>query len=134
MEIRRNPIYLVLAIMVAFVAVGLLLLFVFTGSAPPPESESVGSSPAPTVASSGTPTTAPNPDEVTSSESSTTLRIAVGQCEHCQITAQPTSGSVDLQPLSATVADGVAEITLPTSSTLGLVFSVRGEDSVRGGR
>lgn len=129
MEIRRNPIYMVLAVMVALVVLGLILLFVSTGSAPPPESESTGPDEEPTAASSGTPTTAPDPDAVVSSESSTALRIAVDKCENCQVTAQPTGGAVDLQPISATVADGVAEINLPTSSTLGLVFSVRGEEA-----
>ena len=128
MEIRRNPIYLVLVIMAALVALGLILLFVSTGSAPPPESAPAGSSPAPTAASSGTPTAAPDPKAVESSESSTVLRVALDNCENCQLTAQPTGGSVDLQPISATVADGVAELNLPTSSTLGLVFSVRGEE------
>lgn len=129
MEIRRNPVYLVLAIMAVFMTLGLILLMVSTGSAPPPESAPAVSSTDQPTAKSGTPSAAPDPKAVEASESSTSLNIAVDDCDGCQITAQPTGGSVDLQPISATIADGTAKIDLPTSSTLGLVFSVRGEEA-----
>lgn len=125
MEIRRNPIILVIAIMAALVIFGLILLFVATGSTPAPQSAPAEPSTQPTSAATGTPTTAPNPEAVESAESATVLKIAVDDCPGCQVTAQPTGGSVDLPPITATAADGVAEIELPTSSTLGLVFSLR---------
>ena len=128
MGTTRNPLYIVIAVVVVIVAIGLSLLFFATSSdAPPAAAPSQSPEPVPSV-TAGTPTSAPEADTVTASEGDTSLNIAVANCENCQVIAQPTQGSTDLQLLSATVADGVAQLDMPTSTTLGLVFSIRGEN------
>ena len=122
----RNPILIVLVVVGVLVAAGLALLFLGTGSEAPPAAAPTPTPSATPTATGGTPTAAPNEKDVQDAETSTSLNLTVANCEGCQITAQPTSGSTDLQPVTATVAEGTAQVDLPTSTTYGMVFSIRG--------
>jgi hypothetical protein len=122
----RNPILIVLVVVGVLVASGLALLFLGTGSEAPPATAPTPTPSATPTSTGGAPTTAPNAKAVQDAETDTSLNLAVANCEGCQVTAQPTSGSTDLQPVTATVADGKAQVDLPTSTTYGLVFSIRG--------
>lgn len=104
--------------------VGVILLLLSSGATPAPAPGAAGSaSPSTTV---GTPTAAPDPSTVEGAQTDTSLNFDVANCEGCLITARQTRGGGEPAQETATVADGTAQIDLPTPGTIGLVLSLRG--------
>lgn len=121
----RSPITIGAVVVVLLVALGLfLLLRTGSGAAPAP-----APAPEPTATPSpteGTPTVAPDPASVTQAQTTTVLRVGVPRCNGCQVTAVADT-SEGQRKWSASIADGVAQLELPTPNTLGMAFFVQGE-------
>lgn len=121
----RSPIVIGAVLVVLLVGLGFfLLLRTGSGAAPAP-----APAPEPTVTPSpteGTPTVAPDPTSVAQAQTTTVLRVRVPGCNGCQVTAVADNPEGQ-RKWSATVADGVAQLELPTPNTLGMAFFVQGE-------
>lgn len=113
-------------IVAVLVGIGVLLL-ARTGSGEPPAAAPPASpTPTPSI-EEGTPTTAPSPDDVLGDQSTTVLRVRVADCNGCQVTARASDATSGEHQWFATVANGVAQLELPTPNTLGMAFFLQGE-------
>lgn len=122
----RSPMAIGAIIVALLVGLGAFLLS-RTGSGEPPAAapaQQPSATPSPTA---GTPTAAPDPEEVRSNQGTTVVKVRVADCEGCQVTAVLTEATDADGPLSATVEGGMAQLEVPTPTTLGMSFFVQGE-------
>lgn len=122
----RSPIAIGGIIVALLVAFGVFLLS-RTGSGEPPAAAPVPGPTATPSATAGTPTAAPEPEDVREQQTTTVLKVRVADCDGCQVTAVPDSDTAGQDSFSATVSSGMAQLELPTPNTLGLSFFVQGE-------
>ena len=122
----RSPIVIGAVIVALLVGFGAFLL-TRTGSGEPPAAAPPPQPSATPSATAGTPTAAPDPEEVRNNQGATSLKLQVTGCEGCQVTAIPSVATDADEPFAATVESGVALIDVPTPGTLGMSFFVQGE-------
>ncbi len=122
----RSPIAIGTIVVALLVAFGVFLLSRTGSGEPPAAAPSQGPTATPS-ATAGTPTAAPEPEDVREQQTTTVLKVRVADCDGCQVTAVPDSDTAGQSSFSATVSDGMAQLELPTPNTLGLSFFVQGE-------
>lgn len=122
----RSPVVIGAVIVALLVGLGVFLLS-RTGSGQPPAAapqQGPTATPSPTA---GTPTAAPEPEDVLAQQTTTVLKVRVADCAGCQVTAVPDSTTAGQDSFAATVESGMAQLELPTPNTLGLSFFIQGQ-------
>ncbi len=122
----RSPVVIGTLVVVVLVGLGVFLLSRTGSGAPPAAAPAPQPSATPSI-TAGTPTAAPAPEDVRNQPGTTVLKVKVSGCPGCQVTAVPDDTTTADGPFAATVTNGLAQLEVPSPSTLGLSFFLQGE-------